>query len=87
MTKAEVISIWGKPSTRTVNSKGEYWTWEGNSWKRCLPIVGDHFTTETYSADFGPNGKVTEYKVHQQLGHPFQEEMASGTILPTSGSR
>lgn len=87
MTKAEVISIWGKPSTRTVNSKGECWTWEGTSWKRCLPLIGDHFNTETYAAEFGPNGKVTEYKVHHQLGHPFQEEMTSGTFLPTSASR
>lgn len=87
MTKAEVISVLGKPSTRTVNSKGEYWTWEGTSWKRCIPIFGDHFNTETYSVDFSPAGKVTEYKIHHQLGHPFQEEAASGTILPSSGSR
>ncbi len=87
MTKAEVISILGKPATRTVNSKGEYWTWQGTSWKRCIPIFGDHFNTETYSVDFSPAGKVTEYKIHHQLGHPFQEEASSGTILPSSGSR
>jgi outer membrane protein assembly factor BamE (lipoprotein component of BamABCDE complex) len=87
MTKAEVLSIWGKPSTRTVNSKGEYWTWQGTSWKRCFPIIGDHFNTETYSVDFSPSGKVTEYKIHHLIGHPFQEEAASGTILPSSGSR
>lgn len=87
MTKAEVLAIWGKPSTRTVNSKGEYWTWEGTSWKRCFPIIGDHFNTETYSVDFSPAGKVTEYKIHHLLGHPFQEEASSGTILPSSGSR
>lgn len=87
MTKAEVISILGNPSTRTVNSKGEYWTWQGTSWKRCIPIFGDHFNTETYSVDFSPAGKVTEYKIHHQLGHPFQEEASSGTILPSSGSR
>ena len=87
MTKAEVLAIWGKPTTRTVNSKGEYWTWQGTSWKRCLPLIGDHFNTETYAVDFSPSGKVTEYKVSHLLGHPFQEEASSGTILPTSGSR
>ena len=87
MTKAEVISIWGMPATRTVNSKGEFWTWGGTSWKRCLPIIGDHFNTEMYSADFGPNGKLTEYKISHQLGHPFQEETFSGTLLPSAGSR
>lgn len=87
MSKSEVIAIWGMPATRTVNSKGEYWTWEGTSWKRCLPLIGDHFNTETYSADFAPNGKLTEYKIHHQLGHPFQEETTSGTLLPFSGSR
>lgn len=87
MTKAEVISIWGMPSTRIINSKGESWTWAGNSWKRVLPLIGDHFNTETYSADFSPEGKVTDYKVINHYGHPFMEECTSGTLLPSTGTR
>ena len=37
--------------------------------------------------DLSPSGKVTEYKIHHLISHPFQEEAASGTILPSSGSR
>jgi outer membrane protein assembly factor BamE (lipoprotein component of BamABCDE complex) len=86
MTKAEVISTLGTPSTRTINSKGEIWTWNGTFWKRCLPIIGDHFNVERYSVEFGPNGKVVEFTVHHLFGHAFDEETTSGTILPSSTS-
>jgi outer membrane protein assembly factor BamE (lipoprotein component of BamABCDE complex) len=84
MTKAEVISVIGNPSTRTINSKGEIWTWNGTFWKRCLPFIGDHFNVERYSVEFGPNGKVVEFTVHHLFGHAFDEETTSGTILPSS---
>ena len=87
MSKADVVAIWGKPTTRTVNSKGEVWTWSGSSWIRRIPLIGDHYDTELYSADFGTNGKVTEYRIHQVFGHAGEDPFPFGSFVPSSVSK